>query len=65
VVKREVDLLVENASELITLRGGSKRPLLFQQMRNLGIIRDSSVAVDQGRVVAIVTPAERWLCPVL
>ena len=53
MVKREVDLLVENAGELITLRGGSKRQLLFQQMRNLGIIRDSSVAVDQGRVVAI------------
>lgn len=53
MVKREVDLLVENAGELITLRGGSKRPLLFQQMRNLGIIRDGSIAIDQGRVAAI------------
>ena len=51
--KEEVDLLIENASEVLTLRGGSQKPLLGEQMKNLGIIKDGSIAVKEGKIVAI------------
>ena len=51
--REEVDLLIENASEAITLRGGSQKPLLGEQMKNLGIIKNGSVAVEEGKIVAV------------
>jgi len=53
VNKEEVDLLIENAAEAITLRGGSKRPLLGEKMKNLGIIKDGGIAVNKGKIVAV------------
>jgi len=53
VVKEEVDLLIENASEVITLRGGSQKPLRGERMKDLGIIKGGSVAVNEGRIVAV------------
>jgi len=53
VGREEVDLLIENASEVITLRGGSRKPLLGEQMKNLGIIKDGSIAVKEGKIVAV------------
>jgi len=53
VGKEEVDLLIENASEVVTLRGGSLKPLLGEQMKNLGIIKDGSIAIKEGKIVAI------------
>ena len=53
VAKEEADLLIENASELLTIRGGTEKPLLGERMRDLGIIRDGSVALRDGRVVAV------------
>jgi imidazolonepropionase len=53
VSKEEVELLIENAGEVITLRGGSRKPLLGEQMKNLGIIKDGSVAVNEGKIVAV------------
>ncbi len=53
VSKKTVDLLIENASEVITLRGGSQKPLLGEQMKNLEIIRDGSVAINEGKIVCV------------
>ncbi len=53
VTKEEVDLLVENANQLLTLQGGTERPLLAKGMRDLTIIRDGSLAVKNGRLVAV------------
>ena len=53
VAREEADLLIENASELLTIRGGTERPILGERMRDLGIIKDGSVAVRNGRVVAV------------
>jgi imidazolonepropionase len=53
VTKEVVDLLIEHASELITLQGGSRRPLSNEQMRNLGIIKNGGIAVEDGQIVAV------------
>jgi imidazolonepropionase len=53
VAREEADLLVENARELLTLRGGTEQPLLGARMKNLGIILDGGVAVRNGRIVAV------------
>jgi len=53
VAKEEADLLIENASELLTIRGGTEKPLLGKSMRDLDIIRDGSVAIRNGRVIAV------------
>jgi len=53
VGREEVELLIENAGEVVTLRGGSRKPLLGEQMKNLGIIKDGSVAVNEGKIVAV------------
>jgi imidazolonepropionase len=53
-VKRETaDLLIANANELVTLRGGSKRPLVGKQTEELGIVKDGAVAVRDGRILAV------------
>lgn len=52
------DLLVENASELITLaadpsKGGAAGPRIGSSMRDLSIISGGSVAAFNGRIVAV------------
>ncbi|MGC9345312.1 MAG: imidazolonepropionase, partial [Candidatus Bathyarchaeales archaeon] len=51
--KEKVDLLIVNANELITLRGGSEKPRAGMQMQNLGVIRKGGLAVKDGRIVAV------------
>ncbi len=51
--KEEVELLIENAGEVVTLRGGSQNPLLGTKMKDLGIIKHGSVAVNEGKIVAV------------
>ena len=53
MVREEVDLLNEKASEVVTLRGGSQKPLIGEQMKDLGIIRGGSIAVNEGKIVAV------------
>ncbi len=53
VGREEVELLIENAGEVVTLQGGSRKPLLGEQMSSLGIIKEGSVAVNEGRIVAV------------
>lgn len=47
-----VDLLVTNANELVTLHGPNK-PRIRDQMRQLSIMHRGSVAVRDGRIIAI------------
>ncbi|MBX5326308.1 MAG: imidazolonepropionase [Candidatus Bathyarchaeia archaeon] len=53
MTRRKVDLLVLNAEELVTLKGGSKKPFTGKQMTNLEAIRHGGLAVDHGKIVAI------------
>ncbi|MFQ6065127.1 MAG: imidazolonepropionase [Candidatus Bathyarchaeia archaeon] len=53
MAKEEADLLIINASELLTIRGGTEKPLLGERMRDLGIIRDGGLAIRNGRVAAV------------
>jgi len=53
VAKKEVDLLIKNASELLTLCGESEKPVVGERMRELGIIRDGALAVDEGKIVSV------------
>jgi len=53
VGREEVDLLIENASEVITLEGGSRKPRLGEQMKDLGIIKGGSIVVKEGKIIAV------------
>jgi imidazolonepropionase len=51
--REAADLLIVNANELVTLAGDSQKPRTGKQMRELGITRDGSLAVKDGRIVAV------------
>ena len=51
--REKVDLLVVNADELITLAKDSEKPRVGKDMRDLGVIRDGSLAVKEGRIIAV------------
>ncbi|MFQ6068659.1 MAG: imidazolonepropionase [Candidatus Bathyarchaeia archaeon] len=52
-MKESVDLLIRNASELVTLKGRGRRPLLKRDMKKLGIVKNGCVAVKEGKIVAV------------
>lgn len=56
--RETADLLIVNANELITVAGGSEKPRLGKQMRDVGIIHDGCLAVKDGRIVAVGKTAE-------
>ena len=51
--RETVDLLIVNADELVTVAGSSLKPRVGKQMRELGIIRDGSLAIREGQIIAI------------
>jgi len=53
VPRIEADLLIENASELATAEGGSKKPLIGKQMQALKIIKDAALAIKKGKIIAV------------
>jgi len=53
VSKKQADLVIEHASELVTPEGGSQRPLVGNQMQALKIIKNGALAVRKGRIVAV------------
>jgi len=53
VVKNEVDLIIQNANELLTLQGASQKPLIGERMKELGIITRGSLAINKGKIVAV------------
>ena len=48
----KADLLIKNASELVTL-AGSKAPRVKEQMKELGIIGDGCLAIEGNKIVAV------------
>ncbi len=48
----KADLLIKNASELVTL-AGSKAPRVKEQMKELGIIRDGCLAIEGNKIIAV------------
>jgi imidazolonepropionase len=53
VKRKQADLIIENANELVTLQGGSEKPLIGKQMEELGIVKDAGLAVEDERIVAV------------
>lgn len=53
MAKEKVDLLILNANELLTLKGGNDKPLTGKSMRNLAIIKNGSLAAHEGKIVAV------------
>lgn len=51
--RETADLLLVNANELVTVAGDNQKPRVGKQMRELGIIHDGSLAVKDGRIVAV------------
>lgn len=51
--KEKVDLLIINASELVTLAGDNQKPRTGKQMRELGIIRNGCLAIKNGKIMAV------------
>jgi imidazolonepropionase len=51
--REKVDLLIVNANELVTLAGNNQKPRVKKQMLDLGIIRNGSVAVKEGKITAV------------
>ena len=47
----QVDLIIEGAAELLTLRGDPIRPRRGEEMRELGIIRQGALAARRGKIV--------------
>ncbi len=51
-MKPSASLIITNASELLTLSGNSERPKIGEEMDDLGIIRNGSVAISKDRIIA-------------
>ena len=49
---KSVDILVTHASELVTLQG-EHPPRKKRQLADLSIIKNGSIAIDNGRIVAV------------
>ena len=58
VPHQEVDLIVRNAKQLLTLRGGRKEPRRGSGMTDLGVIENGSVAVQGDHIAAVGTDQE-------
>ncbi len=51
-MKLAADLIIFNASELLTLSGNSSRPKTGNQMDDLGIIRNGSLVISKDKIIA-------------
>ncbi|MGD8564959.1 MAG: imidazolonepropionase [Candidatus Bathyarchaeota archaeon] len=51
--KIAADLLIVNASELLTLDGSSQEPRTGDQMKLLGLIQDGALAIQGSKIVAV------------
>jgi imidazolonepropionase len=49
---KSVDLFITHAQELVTLKG-PKKPRVREQMRRLGILKDASIAIQDGLIVDV------------
>ena len=51
--KKQADLIIENASELATAEGASRKPLVGKQMQALKIIKHAALAIQHGKIIAV------------
>lgn len=51
--KTKVDLIIENAKQLVTAKGYSERPAIGLEMGDIGILEDGAVAITGGKIVAV------------
>jgi imidazolonepropionase len=51
--KKNVDLIIQHAKQLITAKGYSEKPAIGPQMEDLGIIEDGAVAAAGSKIVAV------------
>lgn len=57
-MKPIADLIIINASELLTLSGNSSRPKIGKQMDDLGIIQNGAIALENDKIIACRTSDE-------
>ncbi|MDH5450920.1 MAG: imidazolonepropionase [Candidatus Bathyarchaeota archaeon] len=53
MVRKEVDLIIGNANELLTLQGTTQKPLIGESMKDVGIIKRGSLAINEGKIIAV------------
>ncbi len=53
IMETEADFIIINANELVTLKGSSKKPKIKDEMNDLGIIKNGSIAVKNEKIVAV------------
>jgi imidazolonepropionase len=53
MIKEKVDLIVEKAGELVTLHHTSQTPLRKGRMQKLGIIKNGSIAIRNGKIISV------------
>ncbi len=51
--KRQVDLIIEHAKQLVTAKGCSERPAIGPEMGAVGILEDGAVAIAGAKIVAV------------
>jgi imidazolonepropionase len=51
--REKADLLIINANEMVTLAGNNRNPRIGKQMLELGIVHNGSLAIKDGRIVAV------------
>lgn len=56
--REEVDLLIVNANELVTVAAADGKPRTRKQLLDLGIIKDGAMAVKEGRITGVGKTAE-------
>jgi imidazolonepropionase len=49
---KSVDILIKNANEIATLKGAN-RPRVKREMSNIGLIKNGSIAIDNGKIVGV------------
>lgn len=47
-----MDILIVNATELLTLKG-SKKPRVREELKDLGVIKEGALAIKDGKIVAV------------
>ena len=52
-MKQPADLIIKQASELVTVGGASHKPKIGGGLQELGIIKDGAVAVSGGKIAAV------------
>jgi len=51
--KRNVDLIVQHAKELVTAKGHTQQPAMGAEMEDVGLLEDGAVAIAEGKIIAV------------